>query len=349
MTLEHVFSEAVGEATALALDLRGRPVVAFVRAEDQKLCVARRGEAGWTVDVVAPIGDGASEGDLGLVVGRDGRVTVAFFYPESESLSIAVSGESWTVTRLAAPSNDDEDLDEDLQVSSAGHPIMLVPHGQGALLAYRECTGTGSVVKLGPVDGAGEAHAVYAGNVGHFMALCPSDGGHALLFSDAGDDGRGPWLYAAKLTESGVVKKASRIDGSSAADAGETVRAVTLPSGALVASYKDSEGAWRVADTLTDGKWKVTKGRALPSRDGSVSGHDIAVRPDGGLALAWVADVDDVLTLSLATRDEARAFSKSVVVSTDVSYTPALRLAVGDETHLVFRDDAERLVYARMA
>jgi hypothetical protein len=146
-----------------------------------------------------------------------------------------------------------------------------------------------------------------------------------------------------------VVKKASRIDGSSAADAGETVRAVTLPSGALVASYKDSEGAWRVADTLTDGKWKVTKGRALPSRDGSVSGHDIAVRPDGGLALAWVADVDDVLTLSLATRDEARVFSKSVVVSTDVSYTPALRLAVGDETHLVFRDDAERLVYARMA
>lgn len=348
MTLEHVFSDAVGEATALALDLQGRPVVAFVRASDQKLCVARRGDAGFEVDEIAPIGDGASESDLGLMVGRDGRLVVAFFDPESESLSIAESGDSWTVTRLGAPSNDDEELDDDLQVSSVGHPLALVSNGAHAVLAYRECTGSGNVMKLRTLDGSSEARTVYAGNVGHFMALCPGAQGHTLIFSDAGDDGRGPWLYAAKLTESTVVKKASRIDGSSSADAGETVRAVSLPGGALVASYKDSEGALRLADTLTDAKWKVTKGRALPSRDASVSGHDLAVRPDGKLTLAWVGDVDDVLTLSVATRDAERVFSKSVVVSTDVSYTPALRVAVGTATHLVFRDDAERLVYARV-
>lgn len=347
--LEHVLSAPIGEVTALALDPEGRPVVAFVHAEDQKLCVARRGETGWTVEVIAPIGDGLSESDLGVTVGQDGRVSVAFFDPESESLFLAVSGESWTVTRLAAPSSDeDEGLDEDVRVSSAGHPLALVADGAHVLLAYRACTGSGDVVQLRTLDGAGEACTVYAGNVGHFLALCPCAEGPTLIFSDAGDDGRGPWLYAAKVSESSVVKKASRVDGTSAADAGETVRAVSLPGGAMIASYKDSEGALRLADTLTDAKWKVTKGRALPSRDASVSGHDLAVRPDGKLALAWVSDVDDVLTVSMAVRDTERVFSKSAVVSTDASYTPALRIAVGDATHLVFRDDAERLVYARV-
>lgn len=101
-----------------------------------------------------------------------------------------------------------------------------------------------------------------------------------------------------------MVKEASRIDGPSAADAGETVREMSLPGVALTASYKDSEeGALRVADTLSDANGKVEKGRALPSRATSGSGHDLAVRPDGTLALARMSDLKDAHTLSIATCD----------------------------------------------